>query len=385
MADTKKPKDDIEKPETIDAEAIEIVEEPDTTEVSDGPEIELDTPEVEETELVAAPVVTEKTRGSFVPMVLGGVVAAAIGFGTAFFIGSNGGLFSKDDSELIALTATVEAQKSRLATLNSEIDNLKAGLSDHPMQSDLTVLEDRQIASSEQSEKLTGRIDLAERRLTDIENRPIPEVGATVEAVQTYERELVAMRKMFEEELSRIDVAQKQAAQEGKATTEQANNALESATLARIQAALDSGVPFVDAVSVLVATGITVPDTLVAVAETGVPTLIQLQAEFPEAARAALKTTTSVEPDADKISRIGAYFKAQLGARSLEPREGDDTDAVLSRAEAALRSGDVTATISELNTLPEPAIAQMTAWIENAQIRLTSVTSVSALSAALNE
>ncbi|MGB0440740.1 MAG: molybdopterin-binding protein, partial [Paracoccaceae bacterium] len=36
---------------------------------------------------------------------------------------------------------------------------------------------------------------------------------------------------------------------------------------------------------------------------------------------------------------LGAFLKTQLGARSLEPREGDDPDAVLSRMEAAAREG----------------------------------------------
>lgn len=367
MADSEKPEDKDVIQETADVVEAEIIEE-----------------SIAEVETVVDDEPVQK-RGIFGPMFLGGVVAAVLGFGASQYAQTSGWPFPQDNSELEALARLVEVQKSQMDELQDEIAGLQAELSKFLVQEDLTTIGDRQSETDSSVAGLSDRLDQAVRRLTDIENRPIPEVGATVEAVQTYERELAAMRQMFEEELKRIDAAQKQSAAAGKATTEQANNALERASLARINAAIESGASFEDAIAVLVSTGISVPDALIATAESGVPTLGELRDEFPEAAREALRASATPDPEAGNISRLGALLKSQLGARSLEPHEGDDADAVLSRAEGALREGDLEVAISELGGLSEPATAHMTAWIERANIRITSVTSVTALNAELNE
>lgn len=319
------------------------------------------------------------------PMLLGGVVTAAIGFGAAQYTQSNGWPFPQDNTEIDALTTLVEIQKSQSAKLKTDLASLQAELAKLPKHTELTELGVRLAEKSKSIEDVSGKLDLALRRLTDLENRPIPEVGATVEAVQTYERELTAMRQMFEEELTRIDAAQKQAAKAGEATTEQANNALKRASVARINAAIESGIPFEEAILGLVSMGMNIPDSLISVSNSGVPTLAALQEQFPEAARAALKAAVTPDSEPGNISKIGALLKTQLGARSLEPQEGNDANAVLSRAEDALRNDKLAAAISELAGLSEPAMAQLTIWIEQANIRLTSVMSVTALNAELNK
>jgi hypothetical protein len=56
-----------------------------------------------------------------------------------------------------------------------------------------------------------------------------------------------------------------------------------------------------------------------------------------------------------------------LNARSLEPREGDDPDAVLSRVEAAARAGDIAAALAEIEALPEVAREPLADWIDRAE------------------
>src|SRR5690606_16625940 len=105
--------------------------------------------------------------------------------------------------------------------------------------------------------------------------------------------------------------------------------------LSRIETAMDSGAGYASAIADLRQLGITVPEPLIAAAETGVPTQPALEARFPEAARAALAAARSADAGGEG-GGFGAFLKTQLGARSLEPREGTDPDAILSRAEAAL-------------------------------------------------
>jgi hypothetical protein len=102
--------------------------------------------------------------------------------------------------------------------------------------------------------------------------------------------------------------------------------------------------------------------------------------EFPEVARKALSAVRVTETEgADGTNRIATFFANQLGARSVAPREGDDADAVLSRAEAALRSGDLSAAIAELSSLPDVAQSALADWQNSAETRLEAKTAADAL------
>ena len=63
------------------------------------------------------------------------------------------------------------------------------------------------------------------------------------------------------------------------------------------------------------------------------------------------------------------FLKAQTGARSVAPREGDDPDAVLSRANASVEAGDIAAALDEIQALPENArqVPAMAEWLAGAQ------------------
>ncbi|MEC9310797.1 MAG: hypothetical protein VYA97_03480, partial [Pseudomonadota bacterium] len=98
-----------------------------------------------------------------------------------------------------------------------------------------------------------------------------------------------------------------------------------------------------------------------------------LQTTYDDAARAALSASLRDLADGDANARISSFLKAQLGLRSLTPREGDDPDAVLSRAQATLDSGDVAAALSELDALPAAGQAEMADWRATAQARVDAV------------
>ena len=109
-----------------------------------------------------------------------------------------------------------------------------------------------------------------------------------------------------------------------------------------------------------------------------------LQESFVEAARDALVLSMR-ETAGDGIwSRLGAFLRSQTGARSLTPRAGTDPDAVLSRAEAALANGDLSAAITELDGLPEEGKARMSEWIALADRRLKALAALGDVSAALD-
>ena len=119
-------------------------------------------------------------------------------------------------------------------------------------------------------------------------------------------------------------------------------------------------------------------------AETGVIATAALQESFPDAARAALAAYRADAPLGDGAgSRLTNFLRAQTGARSVTPREGDDPDAVLSRAEAAVRAGAVTDALAEIETLPDVARSPLEDWIGDARARLDAVSAAETLSQAV--
>ena len=110
------------------------------------------------------------------------------------------------------------------------------------------------------------------------------------------------------------------------------------ASAAALQAALSSGGARDQALAELQAAGVQPP----AVLSGEVATLAQLRAEFPAAAREGLAAALKAAPANDgAMGVIGNFLRVQTGARSVEPREGSDPDAVLSRADAAVKAASV--------------------------------------------
>lgn len=140
--------------------------------------------------------------------------------------------------------------------------------------------------------------------------------------------------------------------------------AVQAAALEVIRAAALTGAPYAESLAAL--GGVEVPEPLQRHAGTGMPTLAGLTEAFPEAARAALDASLRATADDSLTGRLLGFLRVQTGARSLEPREGSDPDAVLSRAEAAVKAGDVARALTELGALPPEGLAEMKAWLDQA-------------------
>ena len=153
-------------------------------------------------------------------------------------------------------------------------------------------------------------------------------------------------------------------------TADRAALAARRNALADIRTAVDAGEPFAEPLAVLQDP----PAPLVENAENGVPTLATLQASFPDAARRAIASARNANPD--EGGRFGNFLRNQFGTRSITPRDGDDPDAVLSRAEAALTSGKLDEAVTQVEFLPDPALSDMSDWLAQARTRLSVVTAL---------
>ncbi|WP_298429594.1 hypothetical protein [uncultured Jannaschia sp.] len=324
------------------------------------------------------PAVIEKRGPGFLPLVLGGLVAGAIGYAVPTFIAPAPEIdmtrIETLEAELAALgeggdaepvdLAPIESAQADLAARLDEVEAQVAALADAPaagpvdaastasventpvdlapLRADLDALAARVDASGEAQDvtgaldglraDLGGRIDAVETGLSDATGRidglatRIDEIGAETAAVET-----------------------------------EAETLAREAAANQLRIALESGAPFAEPLDVLG----DAPDALAASAAEGVATLGDLVADFPPLAREALRAARAgTAPEG-----VGGMFGSLFNARSLEPREGDDPDAVLSRAEAAVRAGDLDTALAEIDALPESAQDVLADWTARATAR----------------
>lgn len=345
----------------------------------------------EENPIASAPVAMKRSFGAgpFVSLLLGGVAAAAIGFAMARYVVPEGWPFPGVPPAEDPLAAAVEAQGAEVAALAGKVDGLSGSVSAleadtglDRMRTDLTTRLDGYEASLADA---VARLDEIETRLAAVE-KLAPEGSAAAQmAAEAYDRELKALREMFEGELGKVEAAQADAAGLQAQAAEAAQSALGRAALARVTAALESGAPFAEALADLAtSTGTAVPQVLADVADAGLPTLAALQDTFPAAARDALDASVRAGVESGELSRFAGFLQTQLGTRSLEPKEGDDADAVLSRAEAALRQGDIGSALAELEALGAAGQPAMEEWRAKAEARKAALDAVSVLADELN-
>jgi hypothetical protein len=324
------------------------------------------------------PPATARRQGSFVLPVLGGVTAAVFGFGIAQVV---------PNGWPTADTATLQTQ---LATQSQEIQNLSIKLSQISKAAVIptdNVLSDR-VSALESG--LLGRVDALDQKVATLSVAPPKEASINQSALTKLQSEVDQIKSGG---LPAIDLTQVTAAIDAKLAEADAKiaaiksdaeliakTAAQRAAVHQLLAALESGAPYSSALTDL--SEIILPPVLSDNAQSGLPSLQSLRATFPDAARAALDASLRAEMGQSWTERIGTFLRGQTGARSLEPREGNDPDAVLSRAEAALATGDVTAVIAELDGLPAEGKAAMGDWTSRAKTRETANAAVQDLLAA---
>jgi len=296
------------------------------------------------------PVAEPEKRGSvFWPMLFGGIIAGGIGFAVAEYdLLEQAGLRPADTSQS-NLSDTIAAQEARIKALE-ETDPA-------PAPTDDAALQEVQALVAE----LATRVD-------DLGSRPATEAPAPVDT-SVFEEELAALQSSVETQRDEIQRLLDNALSVEEATAQAAQAATLQSALGRIVSAVTTGQPFEAEIADLKANGIQdVPPALADTAATGVVTAANLQDRFPDAARASLAAARAASPDVDG-GGIGGFFKQQLGARSVAPRDGDDPDAILSRAEAAMRDGRLADALAEVKALPPEAQEPLSEWLSDAQAR----------------
>lgn len=364
-----------------------VIQEEPAREAAVDPVAEVEKPIAEPQQTVRE--IRVERRGGFLGVVAGGVLAAAAGYAVATYYP----LFppAQDDGALAKVSSTQEALATRLGSAEAALN----GLTDRLASLENAPVAEPVAAPAVDLGPLEAAVQALSARLDAIEALPVGEGegvsnAAVAAAIEQLKAEVNALKgegaaatetiqAMADEAAARLAEAEEQAAKLKAEAEEVARKARQAAALGRVQAAMESGAPYAQALAEV--EGVEPPAALTRYAEAGVPTLATLAAAFPPAAREALELSRRATVGDGLGERVAAFLENATGARSLAPREGDDPDAVLSRAEAAVKAGDLSAALAEIKLLPAEGQAALAAWVAEVEGRLAAVDAVTALSA----
>jgi len=356
--------DEVADKANVEEKAVEDVAVEDA-EVKDSETVDAEV--VEEIAPEPAVVPAEAKEGSgFFPLLLGGVIAGGIGFGIATFL--------QPENNSAQMTELLNSQAEQISDLQAQLENLPT-----PDVSD-------QIATG--LGDLPDQITEIQDRLQVVERQPNADGTLSETALAAYQAELDALRAELDEQQNAVMSAASQAGADLAAARAEAERleqealaaaeaAVARAAINRIATAVDTGAPFADALGDLDTSD--VPAAFMDAAETGVTTSADLKDDFPAAARAALATARS-EGESDDAGGLSGFLLSQFNVRSTSPQEGSSPDAILSRAEAAVKEDRVADALAEIEALPEVARAEITEWTARAQERADVLDAIAILS-----
>ncbi|MCB2128702.1 MAG: hypothetical protein KDE03_06400 [Rhodobacteraceae bacterium] len=349
-------------------------------------------------------------RGGGFPLLLGGGIAAGIGAAAMLYVGPK--IWPPAPAiDVSPMAQEIADQSARIDAISGEVSKLSAdaGLAGsaqaeaaNTLANDIAGLKESLSGLDQRLASIEAAMSTLDARLAEVEKRPAADGSASATALEAFGREMdrlraeIADQKAAAEKIladiartgdaaaARISTAEAEAQQLREEAVAISQETARQTAISRIAAAMDSGSPLESSLADLAASGVEVPSALADQAQ-GVPTLAALRSAFPPAARQALQASLKSEAGDSTWNRLTAFIRSQSGARSLTPRAGDDPDAVLSRAEAALVAGDLPLALQELEGLPPAGRDAMAEWAGRVERRLAASAALADLTATINE
>jgi hypothetical protein len=118
-------------------------------------------------------------------------------------------------------------------------------------------------------------------------------------------------------------------------------------------------------------------------AETGIPTVPELARAFQKVAEASLAAPATAANESFLDSVIASAKSAVRIRRIDAVTTGEAPGAVLARAEAHLKQGELAAAVQEVEALPAPSRDAFASWLEDARARTSADATLSTLESAL--
>lgn len=276
--------------------------------------------------------------------------------------------------EMAVLLARIEAAEAAPGALATRIDSIESRLAgDEAM---LTSID----------EDLRGLVT-AGLALDSQSAADISAYGATIDGLRAQFAELDTR---IGNQAARLDAIIAEIRAEAQTAVESANAAQAStevqAALIALEVALTDGLPYRDVIDWIATTqNQAIAQPLANYADTGVASLNRLRDDFPFLAHEAIRADIRQNSDDSTLGQFGSFLQAQVASRSLTPQDGTSTDAILSRAEDALRQGDLDLALRHMRTLSVSSSEIYADWLGQARARQAALGGYQTLKSALNE
>ncbi len=208
---------------------------------------------------------------------------------------------------------------------------------------------------------------LAEARLSGDDSGPSPELAALDQRIAKLEAALPDLSSTIGQ---------------GAASAKSGAAAI---AFANLREAVGAGRPYAVELAALRSLAPSIGDlgVLPARAKTGIPTIPELARAYQKVAEASLAAPAS-STDESFLDSVIASAKSAVKIRRIDVGEtGDTPGAVLTRAEAHLKQGDLPAAMKEVEALPAPSHDAFASWLEDARARVSADATLSTLQSAL--
>ncbi|MBL4872648.1 MAG: hypothetical protein JKY41_04465 [Rhodobacteraceae bacterium] len=242
---------------------------------------------------------------------------------------------------------------TKTAALGARVDALGAG-------SDTAQIDSRLAALELKTDGLRAELSSLLAQLSDVSQIGGEVTADTAAKLAGFAAANDGLKAEIANLANRIDGVSATAAQVSTVETnaETARNAATiRSSLNAIDVALSAGLPFAATLAEMENAGVSDIPLALDDASNGVATMAILRADFPDAAHGAIRASILASSGEGLFASISAFTKAQVAGRSLTPKDGLGPDAVLSRAEAALKQGDLNKALSEMDALPSAAMS----------------------------
>ncbi|NCW05404.1 MAG: hypothetical protein EBW32_14640, partial [Rhodobacteraceae bacterium] len=335
--------------------------------VEDAQEVVSDEPSEDAVTDVSEAGDTKRESTGVVPLLVAGFICAGLGFGAAILSQPSNPIWPvhpdvaqfRDEA-----TGQITGIDTRLNALERRVTDADQRAVGDVFQSDLDALT---AGYDQRFLGIASQLENFDKRLAALEKSTI-ESAIPDELVTQYQDEVKRLKETLEAQRESLQKFMSETAQTANEVAQRAKDTVARGILAQIRAAIEAGGPFDTAIKEFdEQVGQALPNQLRSFAEEGVQTYQELRDSFAEAARSALNAARDELNESEGFTGIGNYLRKQFQARSVTPKTGDDADAVLSRAEQALRENDLNGALNELDALPDAARHQMQPWIDQAR------------------
>ena len=324
---------------------------------------------------------TTPNRTQFVVFIAGGIFSVAIGFGAAIGLYKYGILITpaSPDEAQINIDTRISKQNEQFLEFEKNVSSVQSQLellilragADNTVEK-IELLGEEIIQFTTELEKVNLQLANLSKRTDDLEKRPVLQ-AVPEDIIEKHGKELEALQATLTQQREQVQAVMQEAEAKEAIAKQAAREARIFSAVSRLSTSVKNGSNYADAlVDFEAASALKAPDVLHRYAETGFVTKEQLSEQFPIVARLAVNSARS-EGKGAQGKTFADYLKTQLKARSVVPREGMSADAILSRAEAAVKDDRLTDALSELEALDLTARNQMNDWVSKAEERLAAV------------